>query len=288
MELLKVEKITKKEIAYINELSRQGKSLRSIIRSELKEGASNKTVKADCEALMLKIKKARYVFNEETKQYEYQKVIKNESSEEIQKSDAENSVEVQWEIDSNSNEKMDEKEEEVQTNQPVKNDENKSNKRGSYKTINKSKNPLMIREKLDIVKVVCEQAGTKESRTATGIYMMSKISEEIKEVNDELYYLPLYALIDAALILSNNNKEQLEKSNVYSEFAELVREQKSAEVVERKKQTNLKLCSDAVKAINELSRHFAFLNKSEIINLCLYALAKSCKEAQIVTEKNEN
>lgn len=54
----------------------------------------------------------------------------------------------------------------------------------------------------------------------------------------------------------------------------------------RKKQTNIKLCKESTKAINKLSHHFAFLNKSEIINLSMYALSQSA-QASFMKDKED-
>ena len=272
MKLLEAKDITQKEIDYINKLIAEGMTLKKIVQRELDKDATAAEVEGNFQMLNTFIKSSNYAFNREKKIYEFKKKIpkkKKIDEDDLRKQEFDKTQSLSVQKKSNQNPEL-----------------NKDDKKNIRKKPTKS-NPLAISSAVDIVKIICENAGKKEDRTPTGVYIMNPIAEDFSILEDELYYLPGYALIDAALIISSCYIDTLEKSNAFKSFTQIVREQKNNSSA-RKKQINVKLSDKSTKAIGELSHHFPFLNKSEIINFSMYALSQSSQISFIKKKDNEN
>ena len=336
MNLLEAKEITQTEIDYINELTIKGMKVKEIVERELGKGATAVEVEGVFQAFNALLKQSNYTLNREKNIYELKKRANKKSS---KKTDEDGSKKEEVSkikspsVQKKSNEKTEnfelknEPENEAETVdcnevQESSNDDNeKDNKKRARQKPTKS-NPLAIASPLDIAEIVCESAGKKEDRVGTGVYVMQPIADDFAILENELYYLPGYALVDVALIMASQNMDILEKSKVFKRFTEIVREDKVAakkarnkedeenknkqsennrqdenenndennqqggsnnkgneNKKNRKKQTNIKLCKESTEAINKLSHHFAFLNKSEIINLSMYALSQSAQDS---------
>lgn len=298
MKLLDVTKIGEKEIEYINQLTVKGMSQKDIVKYELGDGATPVEIEGHFKTFRSRMKRSDYSYNPDKKIYEFKEKSKKKSDKKIGEVEQVKKTSVQ----KKSNEKVENLERKNETEieltetkevemspvqqEPNESDENKNKKRGQYRKSNKS-NPLAIVSPVDINILISSYAGKKEDRVATGVYVMQPIADDFAILENELYYLPSYALIDVALISASCHMNALEKSNVFGRFTDIVRKQKSESKGARKKQTNVKLCEESIKAIDELSRHFAFLNKSEIINLCMYALSQSSQASFIKTETDK-
>ena len=338
MKLLEVKEITQKEIDYINELTKQGMSQGAIAKYMVGEDATEQEFREARNKFKRLMRKSPYRLNEKTNQYELRPdLVKEKNDKNEIKLGEMKEVEVGI-FDKKSNEKTENSElksepknekeavdlDEVQApdvQQEPNEDNDEDNKKRARRKPTKS-NPLGIASPLDIAEIVCKSAGKKEDRVGTGVYVISKIADDFAILENELYYLPGYTLIDVALIIASHNMGILEKSKVFKRFTEIVREDKVAakksrnkedeenknkqsennrqdenenndknnqqggnknkgneNKKKRKKQTNIKLCKESTEAINKLSHHFAFLNKSEIINLSMYALSQSAQDS---------
>lgn len=339
MNLLEAKEITQTEIDYINELTIKGMKVKEIVERELGKGATAVEVEGVFQAFNALLKQSNYTLNREKNIYELKKRANKKSSkktdEDGSKKEEVNKIKSPS-VQKKSNEKTEnfelknEPENEAETvdcndvqaptvQQESSNDDNeKDNKKRARQKPTKS-NPLGIATPLDIAEIVCESAGKKEDRVGTGVYVMQPIAEDFAKLEEALYYLPGYALVDVALIMASQNMGMLEKSKVFKRFTEIVREDKVAakearnkedkqnksnqgdnnqqgengnkeneKKKNRKKQTNIKLCKESTEAINKLSHHFAFLNKSEIINLSVYALSQSVQASFMKKEDVKN
>lgn len=334
LNLLEVKEITQKEIDYINELTVKGMTVKGIVERELGKGATPVEVEGKFQEFNTLLKKSNYAFNREKNIYEFKNRINKKSNKKtdedgLKKEEASKikSPSVQKKTNKksepkNETEVVDLNEVEAPIVQQESNDDNeKDNKKRARQKPTKS-NPLAIASPFDIVEIVCKSAGKKEDRVGTGVYVISKIADDFAILENELYYLPGYTLVDVALIMASHNMGMLEKSKVFKRFTEIVREDKvvakkarnkedeenknkqsennrqdenenndennqqggsnnkgNENKKNRKKQTNIKLCKESTEAINKLSHHFAFLNKSEIINLSMYALSQSAQDS---------
>lgn len=331
MKLLEVTKIGDKEIEYINQLTVKGMSQRDIVKHELGDGATPVEIEGHFKTFRGRMKRSNYSYNPEKKIYEFKEKSKKNSDKKTDGNEPKNDGEKRGGFEqvktpsvqkksSEKTENLEQKYNSIEKENEKEVEQTSTKKRGSYKSKNKivktsKANPLFIESALDIAEIVCKSAGKKEDRVGTGVYVISDIAEDFAKLEDALYYLPGYALIDVALISASCHMNTLEKSAVFERFTNIVREDKVAakkarnkeddenkdndennhqggnknkeneNKKNRKKQTNVKLCNESIKAINKLSHHFAFLNKSEIINLSMYALSQS---AQVSFIKNED
>lgn len=308
MKLLDVTKIGEKEIEYINQLTVKGMSQKDIVKYELGDGATPVEIEGHFKTFRSRMKRSDYSYNPDKKIYEFKEKPKKKSDKKTKEMEPKNDGEKREEVEQvktplvvkNSNEKGENLEPKTECKnetelfvsneiEPVVEEEsNEDNKkRGQYRKSSKS-NPLAIISSVDIAILVCDCAGKKEDRIGTGVYVMQPIAEDFAKLEEALYYLHGYTLVDVALISASQHMKALEKSAVFERFTDIVRKQKAEGKGIRKKQTNVKLCKKSIEAIDELSRHFAFLNKSEIVNLCMYALSQSAQASFIKKEDVKN
>ena len=140
-----------------------------------------------------------------------------------------------------------------------------------------SRNLLGLDSGMEIMETLYFNDCERESRRGTGLYLMQEIADDFKKIENKFYYIPSYALVEAAVILTSKNCEAVEESKIYSEFKAMVRREKHENI--KRKQVNIRLNPNASKAIEEIAYHFQFLNKSEIVNLCMYTLSQSAKDS---------
>lgn len=337
MKLLEVKEITQKEIDYINKLTKKGMTQGAIAKYMVGEDATEQEFREALNKFKRLMRNSSYRLNEKTNQYEIKPdlVKKNNKNtnkdKDVNASIIEESSNENIQVSELKNEPKNEAKavefdgvETPNVQQEPNEDNEEDNKKRARRKPTKS-NPLGIASQLDIVEIVCSCAGKKEDRIGTGVYLMQPIADDFTILENELYYLPGYALVDVALIMASQNMDMLEKSNVFKRFTEIVREDKVAakesrnkedkqnkskhdennqqdtnennggnnnkgneNKKNRKKQTNIKLCKESTEAINKLSHHFAFLNKSEIINLSMYALSQSAQASFAKKEDVKN
>lgn len=140
-----------------------------------------------------------------------------------------------------------------------------------------SKNVLGLNSGVEIMETLFYADCERESRRGTGLYLMQEVVEDFKKIENKFYYIPSYALTDVAIMLTANKCTEVEESKIFSEFKEMLKREKRDNI--KRKQVNIKLNPEAVRLIDEIVYHFHFLNRSEVVNLCMYSLSQSAKDS---------
>ena len=134
-----------------------------------------------------------------------------------------------------------------------------------------SKNVLNLNTGIEIMETLFFSDCEKESRKGTGLYLMQDVVADFEKIENKFYYIPTYALIDAAIMLTSKKCEEVEESKIYNEFKEMLRKERKENI--KRKQVSIRLNPESIKAIDDIVYHFHFLNRSDIVNLCMYTLS---------------
>ena len=78
-------------------------------------------------------------------------------------------------------------------------------------------------------------------------------------------------------MLTSKKCEEVEESKIYNEFKEMLRKERKENI--KRKQVSIRLNPESIKAIDDIVYHFHFLNRSDIVNLCMYTLSQSAKDS---------
>ena len=140
-----------------------------------------------------------------------------------------------------------------------------------------SKNVLNLNTGIEIMETLFFSDCEKESRKGTGLYLMQDVVADFEKIENKFYYIPTYALIDAAIMLTSKKCEEVEESKIYNEFKEMLRKERKENI--KRKQVSIRLNPESIKAIDDIVYHFHFLNRSDIVNLCMYTLSQSAKDS---------
>lgn len=273
MNLLERTKIGAEEIEYINQFTIKGMSQRDIVKAHLPKDATDIEIESNFQRLKGRIKNSSYRFNAEKKIYELdENKIKGKNKKSPKKQ------EIKTEKNSGETQKIVEEKAEIKEVPQVKNEVEKEVSKTTKSRFTKKElkvNPVQLTDGTQILCDIYTVNEGKSNRKGVGAYLMKDIEVEFKTLEDKFDFIPSYALIDGAIIRCNQFKQDVETSDLFEEFKNLARMDEKA----TRKQTNIKLTQATVEAIDELSRHFYFLNKTEIINLCMFVLSKSAQNS---------
>lgn len=281
MKLLDAKKIGEKEIAYINELTLKGMTQRDIVKHELGDGATAVEVEGMFQRLKRNMKKSPYRLNKAKGVYEKPEEVIEQKSE--QNEISETIIETE-----NLEKEVEKEEEKIEISQQV-SEENNPVETEKYKEKEKiiftkkvlKTNPIRLENGMQILEHIYEANEGKANRKGVGAYIMKDVESEFKLIEENFDYMPAYVLMDAAIIRCNQFKQDIETSDLFADFTNLSRKDEKSS----RKQTNIKFTKATIKTIDELSHYFHFLNKSEIINLCMYVMSKSAQTTFLKTEK---
>lgn len=273
MNLLERTKIGIEEIEYINKFTLKGMSQRDIVKAHLPKDATDVEIETMFQRLKGRIKNSPYRLNEEKKIYELdENKIKGKNKKSPKKQ------EIKTEKNSGETQKIVEEKAEIKEVPQPKNEVEKEVSKTSKSRFTKKElkiNPVQLTDGTQILCDIYTVNEGKSNRKGVGAYLMKDIEAEFKVLEEEFDFIPSYALIDGAIIRCNQFKQDVETSDLFEEFKNLARKDEKA----NRKQTNIKLTQATVEAIDELSRHFYFLNKTEIINLSMFVLSKSAQNS---------
>lgn len=273
MNLLERTKIGIEEIEYINQFTLKGMSQRDIVKAHLPKDATDVEIETMFQRLKGRIKNSPYRLNEEKKIYELdENKIKGKNKKSPKKQ------EIKTEKNSGETQKIVEEKAEIKEVPQPKNEVEKEVSKTSKSRFTKKElkiNPVQLTDGTQILCDIYTVNEGKSNRKGVGAYLMKDIEAEFKVLEEEFDFIPSYALIDGAIIRCNQFKQDVETSDLFEEFKNLARKDEKA----NRKQTNIKLTQATVEAIDELSRHFYFLNKTEIINLSMFVLSKSAQNS---------
>lgn len=273
MNLLERTKIGIEEIEYINKFTLKGMSQRDIVKAHLPKDATDVEIETMFQRLKGRIKNSPYRLNEEKKIYELdENKIKGKNKKSPKKQ------EIKTEKNSGETKKIVEEKAEIKEVPQPKNEVEKEVSKTTKSRFTKKElrvNPVQLTDGTQILCDIYTVNEGKSNRKGVGAYLMKDIEAEFKVLEEEFDFIPSYALVDAAIVRCNQFKQDVETSDLFEEFKNLARQDEKS----NRKQTNIKLTQETVKAIDELSRHFYFLNKTEIINLCMFVLTKSAQNS---------
>lgn len=167
---------------------------------------------------------------------------------------------------------------------------------------------------------------SKDECAGTGVYLLPTIVKEFSAVEEAFNHIYNYRLVDAAIQLTHSYNCYLMESNVFMDFMKTLnkdkltlkheetrrkeimaeynrrleeykqRKENGEEVGEEpkepkfaplKKQLNLKLSQTAISDLDTLCNQFSMFTKSEVINLCMFALSESAKTTFLKEEKED-
>jgi len=273
LNLLERTKIGIEEIEYINKFTLKGMSQRDIVKAHLPKDATDVEIETMFQRLKGRIKNSPYRLNEEKKIYELdENKIKGKNKKSPKKQ------EIKTEKNSGETKKIVEEKAEIKEVPQPKNEVEKEVSKTTKSRFTKKElrvNPVQLTDGTQILCDIYTVNEGKSNRKGVGAYLMKDIEAEFKVLEEEFDFIPSYALVDAAIVRCNQFKQDVETSDLFEEFKNLARQDEKS----NRKQTNIKLTQETVKAIDELSRHFYFLNKTEIINLCMFVLTKSAQNS---------
>lgn len=268
MELLKEKKVDQDFIDYLNVKLKDGMTLRQIVESELDSSATKDDISKALERLKGKIKRSPYRIKDKIYQF------KDNAQEPVEEVTPEPTPPVCMDKKNKAIEPVevsDKKQEELVVKK--------------YEESLKS-NPLSfdvsVHEILNNVHFTFNSIKNSPNTKPLGVYLFPGVVKEFKAIENYFEYLPSYLLVNVAISTIGSRSEEVKKSDLISEFEEVVAHDKRLMKVKtnvKKKQSNIKISDHVAKTIYFLLNYdFPLLNQSELVNLCLYCFAKSFKK----------
>lgn len=303
LSILKKNPLTQEDIDQLNMLlsDPQHNSLKKVVRKILGEEVDEKEVERQFQNLRKRISRQGYRVNPETKFYELKHEISkdNKNNKDNKKPKTEKQVvkteQVKEEkkiVTTPKKARRTKKEIEAERIKAEYEENLKINPLGLY-----SRTGHEITDKLF--------HSSKDETIGTGVYLLPSVVKEFKAVEEVFSHVYNYKLVDAAIQLTYSNSHYLMDSNVFMDFMKLMNKDKlilkheetrrkellteweqrvaNGENIEKpkfppsKKQLNLKLSQTATKNLDSLCKDFSMFTKSEVINLCMFALSESAK-----------
>ena len=303
MNLLEKETLTQKDIDQINTLLSDPKcdTLKKVVRKLMGNEASPKDVTDKYRELYAKIKDSGYKSNPTTKLYELNRdTNKTNKDNKKQKSEKQTVKVVKTEQVKEEKKKVTTPKKARRTKKEIEEERRIAEFEESLKV-----NPLMLFSRTGNEITDKLFYSSKDKTTGTGVYLLPSVVKDFSLIEEAFNHVYNYKLIDAAIQLTCSYKSYIMESNVFMNFLNLINEDKSSlkkeearrkkelaeyqqkldngEEVEKpkfpplKKQLNLKLSQTAIDNLENLCNDFSMFTKSEVINLCMFALSESAK-----------
>ena len=314
LDILQKEVLTQKDIDQLNTLlsNPQCNTLKKVVKKLMGEEASATDVNNKHRELYAKIKDSGYKSNPDTKLYELNRDT-NKTNKENKKTKTEKQTVKVVETESVKDENKEVETPKVTT---TKTETPSKKTRRTKKEIEAERLKAEYEENIKInpLQLISSTGNeitdklfysSKDKTTGTGVYLLPSIVEEFKAVEEVFSHIYNYKLIDASIQLTYSERHYLMESNIFMDFMRLMNNDKLAlkreearrkgkmkeyeqrkangEEVEKpkfqplKKQLNLKLSQTAINNLDSLCEDFSMFKKSEVINLCMFALSESAK-----------
>lgn len=258
MTIFDKKEITKKDVDELNKLLIQDEfnTLRKATRKILGDEVDEKDVERKFQSLRKKLNKFGYTKNPETNLYEH-KNEKNEIKNEIK----------ELKIEETKNKKT------RRTKAEIKNEQLKKEFEEKIKI-----NPLCFFSSTGTEIYETLIRTQNEDIKWTGAYLIEEVTEVFKVVECGCQVIDTYKLIDASIQLTYRNRINLKNHDFNHDFYDLLAQNKLNGG--RKKQLNLELSKTASKNLDDmLAADFAMFNKSQLINYCMFVVAKSAQNS---------
>ena len=314
MNLLEKETLTQKDIDQINTLLSDPKcdTLKKVVRKLMGNEASPKDVTDKYRELYAKIQDSGYKSNPTTKLYELNRdTNKTNKDNKKQKSEKQTVKVVKTEQVKEEKKKVTTPKKARRTKKEIEEERRIAEFEESLKV-----NPLMLFSRTGNEITDKLFYSSKDKTTGTGVYLLPSIVKEFKPVEEVFSHIYNYKLIDASIQLTYSKRHYLMESNIFMDFMRLMNNDKLALKPEEtrrkellagykqelkeynrrkesgekvgaepkkptfpplKKQLNLKLSKTASDNLDILCDNFSMFTKSEVINLCMFALSESAK-----------
>lgn len=313
MAILDEKKLTQQDVDSINEVMKQAEysTLKKAIAKLLGDNADKEVVEKKFQAIRKKLSR-----NSETNLYEFKngksaKAQNSKPKQQVEKQQVEETVAKKEEIKKETNKKPRKTKKEIEA-------ERKQKEREENIKINPlrlfSPTGHEITDKLFY--------SSKDECAGTGVYLLPTIVKEFSAVEEAFNHIYNYRLVDAAIQLTHSYNCYLMESNVFMDFMKTLNkdkltlkheetrrkevmaeynqqleeykqrkengeEPKEPKFSPLKKQLNLKLSQTAISDLNILCDKFSMFTKSEVINLCMFALSESAKTTFLKEEKED-
>lgn len=316
LDILQKETLTQKDINQLNKLllNPQHNTLKKVVKKLMGEEVSATDVNNKHRELYAKIKDSGYKSNPDTKLYELNRDT-NKTNKVNNRTKTEKQTVKVAETKSVKEETKEVETSKVTTTQSETETTNKKPRR-TKKEIEMERAKAEFEESLKVNPLrLYSRTGheitdklfhsSKDETIGTGVYLLPSVVEEFNAVEEVFSHVYNYKLIDASIQLTYSNSHHLMGSNIFMDFMRLMNKDKLAlkreearrkdkmkeyeqrkangEKVEKpkfqplKKQLNLKLSQTATKNLDSLCEDFSMFTKSEVINLCMFALSESAK-----------
>lgn len=324
MNILKKNPLTQEDIDQLNTLlsNPHHNSLKKVVRKILGEEVDGKEVERQFQNLRKRISRQGYRVNPETKFYELKHELKKNNKDNKKTKSEKQAVEVvKTEPVKKEKKIVTTPKKPRRTKKEIEAERIKAEREENIKV-----NPLRLFSHTGHEITDKLFYSSKDKTTGTGVYLLPSVVEKFNAVEEVFNHVYNYKLIDASIQLTYSYKSYLMGSNVFMDFLNLLNEDKSslkkeearrnAEMVEYKqkveeynrrkengemageepkkpkfsplkKQLNLKLSQTAISDLDSLCEDFSMFTKSEVINLCMFALSESAKTT-FLKEKKED
>lgn len=314
MNILEKEVLTQEDIDQLNTLLSDPKcdTLKKAVRKLMGKEASATEVTDKYRELYAKIKDSGYKSNPDTKLYELNRDTKKTNKENKKPKSEKQEVKVaKNEPVKEEKKKVTTPKKARRTKKEIEEERRIAEFEESLKV-----NPLMLfsRTGHEITDKLFDSS--KDATIGTGVYLLPSIVEEFKAIEEVFSHIYNYKLIDASIQLTYSKRNYLMESNIFMDFMRLMNNDKLALKPEEtrrkellagykqelkeynrrkesgekvgaepkkptfphlKKQLNLKLSQTASDNLDILCDNFSMFTKSEVINLCMFALSESAK-----------
>ena len=314
MNILEKEVLTQEDIDQLNTLLSDPKcdTLKKAVRKLMGKEASATEVTDKYRELYAKIKDSGYKSNPDTKLYELNRDTKKTNKENKKPKSEKQEVKVA----KNEPVKEEKKKVETPKVATTKTETPSKKPRRTKKEIEEERTKAEFEENIKInpLRLISSTGNeitdklfysSKDKTTGTGVYLLPSVVKDFSLIEEAFNHVYNYKLIDAAIQLTCSYKSYIMESNVFMNFLNLINEDKSSlkkeearrkkelaeyqqkldngEEVEKpkfpplKKQLHLKLSQTAIANLENLCNDFSMFTKSEVINLCMFALSESAK-----------
>lgn len=276
--------ITQNDIDELNKLLCQVEfnTLRKAARKILGDEPTEREVESKFDSLRKKLNKAGYKQNKETRIYEKisePKVVKSQVNSNKKLEEIEKNIDdkILYKLDNNGS-NLSAESSNKKRGRRSKEEINSANKIKQKKEMIKI-NPLQLSDVLGGTEIYQRLYETQNDEIIwTGAYIMTDVAETFKVVECGCSFIDTYKLIDAAIQLTALYADNLKRHEFVHEFNLLLGASKLNS--KKKKQLNLEMSATALKRLDSLrTGEFAIYNKSELINFCMFILAKSAKNS---------
>lgn len=267
MDLINCNKITQKEVEYINKKKSKGLSLPQIISDTMSSDASKEEIKSKAKSFSKRLNRAGYKLVNEVYVLQKTEDVKGESSklntniEDKNDANPNKNMESKIEIPKKKYVTKKQKETELQEQQNKKNEELKLNPYG----LSSGRVSVIVSADDVHCSIIKESKGV-------GVYLLPAVTEKMKIVTDRFSYIPNYFFANISVWKTSIYVDYFNKSIWIDEFSKLIIAEKMSKNKDSKKQVNFKFSTEILNNyLPNLEEQFPFLSKSEIVNMCIYA-----------------